>query len=157
MRKRKKATRTRSDTSSKPRKKAIVKRVKAKKASRVPKTRNASTMTESAFWSMLRSTLRRKYMVSWIPSKNVRLRNRIPYTGISKRQKYSYICEECKKSFSANQTAVHHIVECGSLTNSDDLKGFVDRLFCEEEGLTLLCNSCHDKKHIKNPLGNVNL
>ena len=48
---------------------------------------------------------------------------------------------------------IDHKIEAGSLTCGDDLKGFVERLFVEVDGLQILCNkrldgkeSCHKKK-----------
>lgn len=88
-------------------------------------------------------------MISWKPISIVRNKQRIPYTGPNKRQRYSYICTQCKEEFSGKNVAVHHILECGSLTCAEDLPGFVERLFCEESGLILLCSGCHDKLHKK--------
>lgn len=34
----------------------------------------------------------------------------------------------------------------GSLQSASDLPGFVERLFCEIDGLQVLCNNCHDLK-----------
>lgn len=44
------------------------------------------------------------------------------------------------------EVQIDHIVEVGSLTCSNDLPGFVDRLFCEVEGFQTLCKPCHQVK-----------
>ena len=88
------------------------------------KTRNAGTMTESAFWSFIRSALRQKSRW-WKPITQCKLEARRAYTGPLK---------------------VDHIVGAGSLNCADDLPGFVDRLFCEQDNLQVLCETCHDKK-----------
>jgi hypothetical protein len=44
------------------------------------------------------------------------------------------------------ETQVDHIVECGSLRRFEDLPGFTERLFCEKEGLQILCRRCHGEK-----------
>ena len=116
-----------------------------KRKPRIPRTRNAGTMTDSQFWAMIRSALRQKSRW-WKPAESVRMKARRPYKGVNKRQKFEYQCNSCKKWFSAKNTQVDHIVPAGRLASFDDLPGFVRRLFVEEEGLQLLCNSCHDKK-----------
>lgn len=113
-----------------------------------PKTRNSGTLSESAFWSMIRASLRNKSRF-WKPIMEVKNAQKVTYKGVNKRRKFSYICQECNNEVDGKSCAVHHIVECGSLKSGDDLKGFVERLFCEEDGLILLCDKCHDKKHIK--------
>ena len=42
--------------------------------------------------------------------------------------------------------SVDHIIPCGSLTCADDLPAFVEKMFCEVEGLQVLCGDCHSKK-----------
>jgi len=152
---RKKATKkttARSDTTNVKkiaRKKKAVQVKKKEAKSRVEKPFNSGTMSKSAFFGMLRSLLRRKSMLAWKPISKVRNANRVPYIGPNKRRKYSYICSECSGEFEGTSVAVHHKVECGTLTCFEDLPGFVQRLFVEEEGLILLCNSCHQAKHPK--------
>jgi 5-methylcytosine-specific restriction endonuclease McrA len=41
---------------------------------------------------------------------------------------------------------VDHIIGAGSLNCAADLPGFVERLFCEQDNLQVLCTECHDKK-----------
>ena len=72
--------------------------VKKIKKVRVPRTRNAGTMTESAFWSFIRSALRRR-TIMWKPMAEAKKRVRTPYAGPNKRQKWQYKCEKCKKQF----------------------------------------------------------
>ena len=122
----------------------MAKKVKKPKKERVPKTRNAGTMTESAFWSMIRSTLRRRTMY-WKPIQNAKNAARRPYVGTNPRQKWEYQCEECQNWFTGKEIEVDHIEEAGSLRSSDDLKGFIERLFVEE-GFQVLCKSCHSTK-----------
>lgn len=120
-------------------KKKAVKRVKA------VKTRNAGTMTESAFWSFIRSGLRQKSRW-WKPITECKLKAKRAYKGPNKRQKFEYQCASCKKWFPEKQINVDHIVPAGSLNCAADLPGFVERLFCEQDNLQVLCTGCHDKK-----------
>lgn len=133
-----------------PAKKAARKAAKKKvvRASKAPKTRNENTMTESAFWSWIRSGLRQRSRF-WKPILAVKNAAKIPYVGENKRRKFSYICSNCKGEFDSKSVNVHHIHECGSLNCGDDLKGFVERLFCEKEDLKLLCGKCHNGEHNK--------
>lgn len=110
-----------------------------------PKTRNAGTMTESAFWSFIRSTLRQKSRW-WKPITQCKLESRRPYKGPLKRQKFEYQCNSCKKWFPEKKINVDHIVGAGSLNCGADLPGFVERLFCEQDNLQVLCEVCHNEK-----------
>lgn len=111
---------------------------------KVPRVRNAGTMTESMFWSMIRAALRQKSRW-WKPILKAKQKVRRKNKSKNKRLKYEYQCLICKNWFPEKNIEVDHIIPVGSLKSSDDLKGFVERLFCEEEGLRVLCKSCHKK------------
>ena len=113
--------------------------------SRNPKSRNAGTMTESAFWSFIRSALRQKSRW-WKPITECKLQAKRAYKGTNKRQKFEYKCASCNNWFPEKQINVDHIKPAGSLNCAQDLPGFVDRLFCEQENLQVLCEKCHDVK-----------
>lgn len=100
-------------------------------------------MTEAQFWSFIRAGLRAKSS-RWPPKFHKLQKNRKHVTG--KRHRYEFQCEECKKWFKQSDIQVDHIVPCGSLRSWDDLAGFAERLFCEEEGFQLLCKPCHLEK-----------
>ena len=117
----------------------VVKRVKA------PKTRNSGTMTESAFWSFIRSALRQKSRW-WKPITECKLKAKRTYKGPNKRQKFEYQCKKCKQWFAEKNINVDHIQPAGSLNCAEDLPGFVNRLFCEIDNLQVLCEPCHDFK-----------
>lgn len=118
---------------------------KRKPKARVPKPRNAGTMTESAFWSFIRSALRQKSRW-WKPILQCKLAARRAYKGPNKRQKFEYQCATCKQWFQEKKINVDHIHPAGSLNCAADLPGFVERLFCEKDNLQVLCESCHDEK-----------
>jgi 5-methylcytosine-specific restriction endonuclease McrA len=120
-------------------------RKKRKPRKLVPKPRNAGTMTESAFWSFIRSALRQKSRW-WKPILQCKLEARRAYKGPNKRQKFEYQCKQCENWFQEKKVNVDHIVPAGSLNCAQDLPGFVERLFCEKEHLQVLCTDCHDEK-----------
>ena len=109
------------------------------------KPRNSGTMTESAFWSFIRSALRQKSRW-WKPIAECKAKAKRKYSGPNKRQKFEYQCNQCKGWFSDKNINVDHIIPAGTLTNANDLPGFVERLFCEVDNLQVLCTSCHNKK-----------
>ena len=120
--------------------------------SRVEKLRNHFTLSEAGFWSLIRSNLRNASRW-WKPIAECKKLAKRAYKGKNKSQKWEYQCAHCKERFMEKEIAVDHIVEAGSLTCGDDLKGFVERLFCEVDGFQVLCNkrldgkeSCHKKK-----------
>ena len=123
----------------------MTKRRKASKKPRVVRTRNAGTMTESAFWSFIRSALRQKSRW-WKPITQCKQKARRPYKGPNKRQKFEYQCKYCEQWFPEKRVNVDHITPAGTLRTATDLPGFVERLFCEIDGLQVLCNNCHDEK-----------
>ena len=118
-----------------------------KKAARkkVDKPRNAGTMSESAFWSFIRSGLRQKSRF-WKPITQCKLAARRPYKGPNKRQKFEYLCNVCNKWFPEKKINIDHIQPAGSLRSAQDLPGFVERLFCEIDTLQCICESCHNVK-----------
>jgi 5-methylcytosine-specific restriction endonuclease McrA len=44
------------------------------------------------------------------------------------------------------ETQVDHIVPAGKLSSYKDIAGFAERLFCEADGMQVLCTECHQKK-----------
>lgn len=115
------------------------------KKPRVARTRNAGTMTESAFWSFIRAALRQKSRW-WKPISQAKAKSRRTYKGANKRQRYEYQCNECKDWFPEKKINVDHIEPVGALNCAADLPGFVERLFCEIDNLQVLCTQCHDIK-----------
>ena len=114
-----------------------------KRASRVAKTRNGGTMTESSFWSLIRSALRRKWMY-WVPRKTVLEQAKYPYVGPNKRRKWEYECSVCKGRFDSDGVEVDHIRPAGSLKGYDDVALFIQNLFVEDLSLLrVVCKPCH--------------
>lgn len=111
---------------------------------KVPRTRNAGTLTEAGFWAMIRSSLRQTSRW-WKPAAAAKQAAKRKYVGPNKLQKWEYKCNECQNWFKDKDVAVDHVVECGELRCADDLPGFIDRLFTED-GFQVLCKTCHNEK-----------
>jgi hypothetical protein len=112
---------------------------------KVARTRNNGTMTESAFWSMIRSALRQKSRW-WKPVAQAKLLARRKNQSGNKKLRWEYKCAECQNWYPEKNIQVDHIDPAGTLKSYSDLPGFVERLFCEVEGLQCLCTKCHDIK-----------
>ena len=115
------------------------------KKSRVEKPRNGGTMSESMFWSFIRSGLRQKSRW-WKPITDCKLAAKRAYQGTNKRQKFEYQCNKCKNWFPEKQINIDHIIPAGTLTCAQDLPAFVEKLFCEIDNLQCLCEECHNVK-----------
>ena len=113
------------------------------KKKRTDGTRAGGEWTEAAFWGFLRSGFR-DMSRRWPPIVRLALqRARRPYKGPNKRQKWEYGCAFCGGWFKGDEVKVDHIQPTGSLKSWDDVRGFLERLFCEVDGLRVLCEPCH--------------
>lgn len=101
--------------------------------------------TEARFWGFIRSALRQK-STRWPPIYDVLEEARRPSKSKNKRLKWEYQCAKCKKWWPQKEVSVDHIIPTGSLKSFDDIPGFVERLFCEKDGLQVLCDGCHNVK-----------
>ncbi len=60
-----------------------------------------------------------------------------------------YRCAQCKNDFGIREVQVDHIdpiVPIGTLSKDMDWNTIVDRVFCEEDNLQVLCLECHKVK-----------
>lgn len=127
------------------RKKAAKKRVGK---ARTPPFPAYPEWSSAKFWGFIRSGLRSTYN-KWPAKWKVLGESKRPYGGKDKRQKWEYKCSSCNKYHKGKDISVDHITPAGSLNNFEDLPGFVERLFCGEDGLQVLCKNCHDKKTLE--------
>ena len=110
-------------------------------------SRNGGTMSESAFWGMIRSCLRNRTRF-WVPRLNALNAAKRSSQNINKRLKWEYMCFSCKQYFSQKEVEIHHSKQAGTLKCANDLPLFVENLFCET-GWICLCKNCHIKEHKK--------
>ena len=110
-----------------------------------PKPYGGGRYTKAGYFGFIRSGLRQKSM-RWPPKYDVMAAAKRPHKGGDKRRKFDYQCNICKGWFKGTDVSVDHIVPCGSLQCFADLPGFVERLFCEADGLQVACTTCHQNK-----------
>lgn len=119
-------------------------RTRQPKTGRVARTRAGGTWSEAQYWAFLRSLLRQGFL-RWPARRQALERDRVPYTGLNPRRRWSCQCAECGGMFRGTDVEVDHIERAGRLRSLEDLPGFVARLFCEAEGLRVVCRPCHRK------------
>jgi 5-methylcytosine-specific restriction endonuclease McrA len=54
-----------------------------------------------------------------------------------------YTCNKCKEDFPAKNVEVNHIIPVVPVNGFDSWDGVISRLFCEEDGLEVVCKPCH--------------
>ncbi len=109
--------------------------------------------------TQISSELRRLWMKSE-PRKAALIRSRVPCEDGS-RKKFLETCERCGKTAYIGEKehkikkngepskvmrpvlVVHHVKEVPNVWEAD----FMERLFCHEDDLMILCNFCHDEVH----------
>jgi ribosomal protein L44E len=52
-------------------------------------------------------------------------------------------CNKCKQEFPQKEVEVNHISPIVPVTGFDSWDKVIERLFCEEEGLEVVCKPCH--------------
>lgn len=61
--------------------------------------------------------------------------------------KATYRCECCGNDYKLNEVNVHHITP---VQYANDWNDYIFLLFCNENGLQVLCKKCHEKQHSNN-------
>lgn len=110
---------------------------------RVARTRAGNEWTEARYWQFIRAALR-KAAQRYPPVARHAL-NAVKRKSQNKdnpRLKFEYQCKICQLWYPRKVVRVDHIIPCGSLKKYDDLPGFVERMFCEADGLQILCVDC---------------
>lgn len=108
---------------------------------KAPKTRNNNTWSEARYRSFIRSTLRRASM-RWGPINSVKKKAWV--------ERGKYFCAGCKQVVpltlnKKKNVFVDHIESV--VDTKEGFQGwdvFIERLFCEADGLQVLCKECHD-------------
>lgn len=111
---------------------------------KVPRTRNANTLTESEYFGKIRSGLRKTFQY-WKPMM-IALKNasRPSQNLENKRLKTEYQCNHCKEWFSRKDIQIDHIISAGSLRCLEDIPSFIERLTVEDpNAYQILCKQDH--------------
>jgi len=108
------------------------------------KSRNDGQWTEARFNSFIKSGLRSASQ-RWPPKYRVIsdacVGSRInPASG---RVAKFYLCATCKGEFPLKQVEVNHINPVIPTTGFKSWDDTIERLFCEKEGLEVVCKPCH--------------
>ena len=114
----------------------------------VPKTRASGTMSEAAYRGFIRSMLRKGSM-RWRPKNEVKkaARHHVKLAGHTARLVFHVKCAECNNLVPETDSAVDHINPIvDPAIGFESWDKFIENLYCEEEGLQVLCTTCHHKK-----------
>ena len=121
------------------------------------KTRNNNQWTESRYRSFIKGGLR-SVSIRWPPRYTV-LNSAFTESKINiktGRMAKHYKCNSCKEDFPLKEVEVNHIEPVVPVTGFTSWDDTIERLFCEESGLEVLCRPCHklvtkkennDRKH----------
>ena len=107
---------------------------------------NGGEWTEARYFSFIKSGLRSASQ-RWPPKYRVLSG---AYVGTKTNPKSGrlakhYVCKGCGNEFVAKDVEVNHIIPVIPVTGFDSWDGVIKRLFCEEQGLEVLCKPCHKK------------
>ena len=105
---------------------------------------NNGEWTEARYHSFIKSALRSASQ-RWPPKYSVlnaaKLGKRInAKTG---RLAEHYLCAACREAFPAKEVQVNHKIPVVPVSGFDNWDGVISRLFCEADGLEVLCIPCH--------------
>lgn len=122
------------------------KKKKQPKRQIVPRTHGAGTLTESQYFSKIRSALRSAFRY-WKPMMLALEAASRPSKSKNKRLKKEYQCANCQLWFPRKEVEIDHKIECGSLANYNDIVPFIQRLTAEDiNSYQILCRPCHKIK-----------
>ena len=110
------------------------------------KKHNAGEWTEARYISFIKSALRSASQ-RWPP------RYRALHAAfVGKRLNPAsgriagfYKCNSCLQEYVVKEVEVNHIVPVVPITGFDSWDNIINRLFCEQEGLEVLCKPCHKR------------
>lgn len=109
----------------------------------VPRTRNAETLTESQYFSKIRSALRSCFRY-WKPMTIALENSSRKSQSLNKKLKKEYQCAHCNEWFKREDVEIDHIVPAGSLKTYDDIAPFIKRLTTENvNDYQILCKNHH--------------
>ena len=110
----------------------------------IPKPRNGGQWTEARYNSFVKSALRSASQ-RWPPRYTIIseacVGQRInPKSG---RLAKFYTCNACQDSFPLKDVQVNHKAPVVPVSGFDSWNGVIERMYCEKEGLEVVCIPCH--------------
>ncbi len=108
------------------------------------KTRNGGEWTEARYRSFVKSALRSASQ-RW-PPKYQSLNEACIGTKLNVktgRMAKHYKCNQCKNDFPAKEVEVNHIVPVVPTSGFTTWDEVIERMFCEKNGLEVVCKPCH--------------
>lgn len=112
---------------------------------RAAKTRNLNTISEAAYWGLVRSGLRRTFRF-WKPAMAALRAARISAPG-PRGRKWLFVCAGCGRKFLQKGVQVDHKVPTGKLTDYAHVAEFLRRLTPESpDDFQVMCKPCHQTK-----------
>lgn len=111
-----------------------------------PKKFNGGTWTEARFRSFIKSILRggsQRWGPKYETLNEACVGKRInAKTG---RLAKHFKCCKCTQEYPQKEVEVNHILPVVPLSGFDSWDGVIERLFCEKDGLEVVCKPCHLK------------
>lgn len=104
------------------------------------KMRNGTSATKKGKYNLksrITSALRKLWQ--WSPNRHDAVKRARVCRGL-------YLCARCGETVSSQFFAVDHKIPCVPAAGWDSWDGFINRLFCEPDGLQVLCKRCHGQK-----------
>lgn len=105
---------------------------------------NNGQWTEARMNSFIKSALRSASQ-RWPPRYTVLSEAKLGKKINSKTGRLAdhYLCAACKEAFPAKEVQVNHITPVVLVSGFDSWDGVIKRMFCEKDGLEVLCIPCH--------------
>lgn len=105
---------------------------------------NNGQWTQARFNSFIKSALRSASQ-RWPPKYTVLSKAKTGKKINSKTGRLAehYLCAACKEAFPAKDVQVNHKFPVIPVSGFDSWDDVIKRLFCEEDGLEVLCIPCH--------------
>lgn len=105
---------------------------------------NSGLWTEARFHSFIKSALR-SASIRW-PPKYLTISEAYVGTKINEatgRMAKHFKCNQCKGEFPQKQVEVNHIIPVIPIEGFTTWDDVIKRMFCEKDGLEVLCKPCH--------------
>lgn len=108
------------------------------------KPRNNGEWTEARYRGFIKSALRSASQ-RWPPryrALDAAYVGRYTNAATGRLAKH-YKCNSCQENFPQKEVEVNHVIPVVPVSGFDSWDGVIQRLFCEQEHLEVLCKPCH--------------